>query len=240
MSLNTKNNIAARSGYDAAMSALFMAWIDSFKGDVVACQRYVDTFKLTENTIRLETALTANNSVFTFGVTPQQQSSSGIQYLTEERVKQTDTFIVNAYAIQVGLPLTSDKNDAGWRPKSYANPFEWGAADADLINNLVFGSGNLSIIVNNDVLIPNADLQKHLYIPETQATAAPGAGSPLDQIAGATDGFVSCEPNVYFVGPRNNVVTVTLKKAMAALAATNARVILTARGFTAQNSTVMA
>lgn len=238
--LNTKNNIAARAGYDSAMSALFMAWIDSFKGDINACQKYVDTFKLTQGSIRLETALVANNSVFTFGVTPQQQSSSGIQYLTEERVKQTDTFIINAYAIQVGLPLTSDKNDTAWRPKSYANPVEWGAADADIINNFVFGSANLSIIVNNDVLIPSADLQQHLYIPETQATAAPGAGSPLDEITGATDGFVSCEPNVYFVGPRNNVVTVTLKKAMAALTATNARVILTARGYLAQNSTVMA
>lgn len=237
--LNTKNNIAARMGYEAAKTALFMAWIDSFKGDAAACNLYIDSTKLSQSTLRFETLLTANNSILTFGVTPQQQSSAGVPFLTEVRLNQTDTFVVSSYAVQIGLPTTALANDVNWRPKSYANPVEFGA-DAPLINNIFFGNSNLKITVNNDVLLPNSDLQQNLYIPETQATAAPGAGSPLDEIVGATDGFVSVEPNVYFVGPRNNVVQIILPTSIAALTNTTVRAVITCRGYTAQNSTVMA
>lgn len=238
--LNTKNPVAARMGYQQVRQQIFDAWIKSFGGDVTRCWDYVDSLKLAPNTVRLENVLSPNTANYTFGVTPQQANNSGVQYRTEKRLNQTDTLIVTSYGILVGLPLTNDPNDVNWSLRTFANPLEFGTADAKLINDVIYSNSNLKVTVNNDILIPSADVFQNLFIPETQATSAPGAGSPLTEITGAEDGFVAVEPNIYLVGPRNSVLEVILPSSMTALAATNARIAIVLRGYLAQNSTVMA
>lgn len=235
--MNTKNNATARMSYDNVKQTLFEAWVKNF-GNPEQVRQYVESLKLAESEVRLENTLTANNTNYTFGVTPQQNSTSGVKFRSEQRLNQGDTLIITSYGIFVGLPLTTDPNDVNWKLESYANPFIFGAADAALINNFLYSNGNLKLTVNNDVLIPNIDLWRNVYVPQTQQTAALGAGSPMDQICGAEDGFVAVEPNLYLIGTKNSIPEIILPAAMAALTATTARVVIKFRGFLAQNSTV--
>lgn len=237
--LNTKNNAAARMCYDNVRLVIFKAWIDSFGGDATRCWDYVNSLKLAENTVRLENLLTANNTNYVFGVTPQQQSTTGIKFKTENRLNQGDTLVITSYGLFVGQPATADQNDVNYKLKTYADPVAFGAADSALINNFIYSNSNLKLTVNNDVLLPGIDVFRHLYVPQTQQTAAVGAGSPIDQICGAEDGFVSVEPNLYLIGSKNSIPELILPAAISTLASTTTRLVLMFRGFLAQNSTVV-
>jgi hypothetical protein len=92
--------------------------------------------------------------------------------------------------------------------------------------------------VNNDVVIPYRGLFNHWYKPQTQQTAALGAGSPGDQIRGAEDGMITFEPNAILIGSKGYQPQIVLPAAMAS-AAQFLRCILIFRGILAQNSTVV-
>lgn len=236
--LNTKNNASARMSYENVRLVIFNAWIKSFQGDQQACWDYVNSLKLAENTVRLENLLTAANTNYIFGVTPQQQSTSGVKFKTENRLNQGDTLIITSYGLFLGQPATADINDVNYKLHTYADPVAFGA-DSPLLNNILYSNSNLKLTVNNDVLLPGIDVFRHLYVPETQATAASGAGSPIDQICGAEDGFVAVEPNLYLIGSKNSIPELILPATITALASTTTRLVLMFRGFLAQNSTVV-
>ena len=86
--------------------------------------------------------------------------------------------------------------------------------------------------------MPNWDLFKHYNAPETQQTQALGVASPADQVRGSFDGFYPVEPNIVLIGSKNNVIAINLPAGLATVQA-NSRIVVIARGITAQNSTVV-
>lgn len=234
--MNSTNNASARQSYDNAKQVLFNSWISSFNGDTKACWAWVNGRKLSQHEIRLEVGLNTSNNRFAFGVTPNQSSSSNVIFPTENRLQLQDSLIVSEYGIFVAQP--SSATDVAFTLQTYGNTQVFAAADAAALDSTFYSNGTLQTRVNNDVIIPYRGLFNHWYKPQTQQTAALGAGSPKDQLRGAEDGFVTQEPNLLLIGSKNYVPEVVLPGALASAAAF-LRCVLIYRGVLAQNSTVV-
>lgn len=234
--MNNTNNFSARNSYDIAKQVLYNAWIDSFKGDSAACWDWVNNRKLSQGEIRLEVELNITNNQFTFGVTPNQVNSTNVQFNTEKRLDLQDSLIASEYGIFVAQP--SSRTDTAFRLCTMGDTQEFAAADAEALDTTFYSNGNFSVKVNNDVIIPYRGLFNHWYTPQTQATAAPGAGSPKTQLRGAEDGMITMEPNILLIGSKNYVPQINLVNNLAS-AAEFERAVLIFRGILAQNSTVI-
>lgn len=232
--MNNTNNYSARMSFDIARQLLFNAWIATFKGDIAACWNWVNGRKLSQGEIRLETGLTTASTIFTFGVNENQKNSSNITYNTEKRLPLQDSLIASEYGVFVAQPGAVD--DTQFELRTYGNTTDFTAAQVAAINGTFYTNGSLELKVNNDVIIPFRQLFNHWYRPQTQQTAALGAGSPQDQIRGAEDGMITYEPNILFIGTKNYVPAIILPGALAA-AGTFQRAVLIFRGVYAQNST---
>lgn len=234
--MNSTNNASARMSYDVAKQILYNAWIDSFKQDSAACWNWVNNRKLSQHEIRLEVELNTQNNRFVFGVTANQSNSTNVIFNTENRLALQDSLVVADYGIFVAQPAS--RTDTAYTLNTYGNTQVFAAADAAALDSTFYSNGTLQTRVNNDVIIPYRGLLNHWYKPQTQQTAALGAGSPKDQLRGAEDAFVTQEPNLLLVGSKNYVPEIVLPGALASAAAF-LRCILIYRGVLAQNSTVI-
>jgi hypothetical protein len=218
------NNVAGRMIYENAVKVFSKAFPGVKSGDIR------DYCKLTQSTYRFEQPLVAGTTKYTFPVLVNQQVFSN----TETRLLQQDSALIYELGIFAGLPTSL--TDAAFVPKTYEAPFLFGANSVPLL--ALWNGSNLSITVNNDILVPNWDVMRHYNAPETQQTAALGAASPTDQWRGSFDGFTEMEPNVILIGAKNNVLSINLAAGIATVSDFS-RVIIIARCITAQNSTVV-
>lgn len=238
LGMNNTNNMSARDSFIRAKEIFVSAFMSNFinKGGEQACRQFVNSLKLSQSEIRLEVNLSVNNNSFTFGVLNNQANSNNVQFATEKRLNQSDTLCVNEYGIYVGQ--ASGNNDAAYNLNTYGNTQIFAAADAAALDSTFYSNGGFQITCNNDIVAPYRGLFNHWYKPQTQQTAALGAGSPKDQIRGAEDGMITMEPNILLIGSKNYQPQIVLPAAMASAAA-NLRCVLIMRGILAQNSTVV-
>jgi hypothetical protein len=218
------NNIEARMVYENARTALNKAF-PGLKGADIA-----SVCKLTQSTYRFEQPLVAGNALYQFPVLVNQELFSN----TEKRLLQQDSAVIYQVGIFAGAPASA--TDAAFIPDTYNSPVKYGANAATLLP--LWNGSNLSIAVNNDILVPNWDVMKHFVAPITQQSAALGAGSPQDQFRGGFDGFEAMEPNVVMIGSKNNVIQLNLAVGLATVKEFS-RVIVMVRCITAQNSSVV-
>lgn len=236
--MNNTNNISARDTYNRAIKTFMDAWRGAFGGDEAALQRYVNTCKFSQHEIRLEVALTTTATNFKFGLTPNQPNTTNVQFLTENRLEMQDTMVASEYGIFVAQTTGANfgQNDAAYQLRTYPNTQDFAAADAAALRSTFYSNGSFRMTCNNDVIMPYRGLWNHLAAPQTQQTAALGAGSPGDQVRGSEDGMITMEPNILLIGSKGYVPEIVLKTALAS-AATGLRAILIFRGVLAQNST---
>lgn len=234
--MNSTNNISARQTYEQAIKMFIKAWLPNFGGDYAAAEAYVMGLKLSQSEIRLEVELNVLNTVFTFGVTPNQANTTGVNFNTENRLQLQDSMVVSEYGIFTAQPTS--RTDTAYTLNTYGNANVFAAADAAALNTDFYSNGSLQVKVNNDVIVPYRGLYNHLYIPQTQQVAALGAAAVHSQIRGAEDGFVTQEPNFVLIGSKNSVPQIVLPSALASAAAFE-RCVLIFRGILAQNSTVV-
>ena len=231
--MNNTNNLTARESFIRAKKIFFDAWIGKFGGDTSACQNYIDGLKLSQNEIRLEVNLNATSTNFKFGLTPNQQNSSGKQFITENRLEMQDSMVANEYGIYIAQAASD--TDTAFDIQTYPNTQRFAAADAAALRGM-YSNGNFRITSNNDVIVPTTGLFNHLYIPQTQQTGALAAGSPASMVRGAEDASITLEPNLLLIGSKGYIPEIVLKSALASAAA-NLRCVLIFRGVLAQNST---
>jgi len=216
------NSMDARMVFDNARSVIARAY-----GPTA-----VEKFVLTMSTLRLEQALVAGQNLYSFPVL--NQDTVGGVFPTEKRLKQQDSFFISHIQYFLGLP--SGANDTAWLPLTYESPFLSGVSAGAL---RALWNGSLTMTLANYKYVYNWDLLKHYYAPETQQTAALGAGSPVDQKRLIEDGFSALEPMVTLMGTEDNLIQVQLDAPPATFPA-NARIGLLLRGVNAQNSTPVA
>jgi hypothetical protein len=234
--MNNTNNASARMTYENAKQIIYDAWIKSFNNNSIECWKWVNDRKFSQHEVRLEVELNTTSARFAFGLTANQQNSTNIIFNTENRLTLQDSLIVSEYGIFVGQP--SSRTDTTWTLNTYGNTQVFAAADAAALDSTFYSHGHLETRVNNDVIIPYRGLFNHWYKPQTQQTAALGAGAPKDQIRGAEDGCITQEGNLLLIGSKNYVPEIVLPTAMAS-AASFLRCVLLYRGILAQNSTVV-
>jgi hypothetical protein len=187
--------------------------------------------KLTQSSYRFELPLIAGTTLYQFQVLANQK----VFYNTETRLLQQDSAVVYSLGMFAGAP--SSETDNTFQLDTYGNTQKYGGGAYASLGALWNGA-NLSIAVNNDILVPNWDTWKHYNANQTQMTAALGAGSPQDQNRGAFDGFYPMEPNVVLIGSKNNVIQITLPVGLVNIQEYS-RLIVIVRCITAQNSTVV-
>lgn len=216
-------NFDMRMVYDQAKSALRKAFPD--------VPNIAEICKLTQSDYRFEVPLVVGTTNYQFAVLVNQ----ALNFVTEQRLKLQDSAVVFAMRVSVGAPSSAADNT--FVPDTYANPVKYGANAVPL--QAIWNAGYLSIAVNNDIVVPNWSVMKHYNAPETQQTAAIGAGSPGDQFRGDFDGFVAMEPNVVLIGSKDNVINIGLKGAGLTSIQANSRLIVEVKTIVAQNSTVV-
>lgn len=249
LGLNSTNNQGARAAFDHARTMFAKAMLDKFLDKYGAnaawqmAMKWANSLKLSQNEIRSEVQLTATSQRFIFGVTTVQFSSGATgKFNTEVPLNQQDSLCVTEYGIFIRKPASStstiDTLD------TYADVATYSTANVQTaLNGTFYSHGAFRVTVNNDIVLPSRGLFNHKYVPQTQnlANVAAATGiqtSALNQIRGAEDGFITCEPNIVLIGSKNYVPEIVLPVALAAVE-TNLRAVLIFRGILAQNSTVI-
>lgn len=220
------NGISAREDFNNSVRIFENVFAPFMK----AGENVVDKFKLTQSAIRLEQPLAANSTLYTFPIMTNILSQNSTIFNTEIRLNPQDTLVPTHVGIFLAAPAST--TDTAFRLHSYPNQsvFTNALAMRSLYN------GQLKIAVNNYQYTYNWDLQRHWFSPQTQQTAAFGAGSPEDQNDFSTDGFYPMQPFVLFGGSQNVNVQIQLA-APPATVDTNSRYVMIFRGILAQNST---
>lgn len=237
--MNSTNNLSARESLVVAREMFYRAMRDKFeegpRGDA-RCREWVASLVLTQGEIRLEVELNATNNEFRFGVTPNQSNSNNFVFPTEQRLPLQDSICATEMFLYVCKP--SSRTDTNFRLRTYGNLVDFTAAAAQSLDAQFYGNGQFNMKVNNRVIVPQRGLQNFLYRPQTQQTAPLGAGSPGDQLRGADDAGVTCEPNIVAIGSANNVPSIILPSNLTTVDEFT-RAVLVFKGPYAQNSTVV-
>lgn len=216
------NNMDARMVYDNAKAALVKAF---------GTPKILEVVKLTQGTLRFEQPLVAGQTMINFPILDNQAVFSN----TEDRLLLQDSFVISSIKIATAAPASAVDNT--FLLDSYPNTVKYGANAAPL--GAFWNATNLQIAVNNDIILPKWDVFRHFNSPETQQTAALGAGSPGDQDRGGFDGWYAMEPNVVLIGQKNTTFQILYKGAGLATVQANSRAVIMVRGVLAQNSTVV-
>lgn len=230
------NGILARANFEKAVQLFYNAFNRDAMGRVINPNfDPVQAFKLTQSTLRVEQPLVTTSTQYQFPVLVNVNNGSSVQFNTELRLNMQDTFVPTEIFVGVGLP--SSATDTSWKPLTYENPSVFTAAASDALLNL-WNGGSMEIKVNKDVKLTNWDILRHYYSPQTQATAAPGVGSPVNEFNGADDGFYPMEPYILMIGSQGIQINIDLQNAISTVDA-NSRMVVIMRGVLAQNSTVV-
>lgn len=187
---------------------------------------------LSQGYLRLEQTLVTGKTLYTFSVL-QNDSSQGSINPTEARLALQDAF----YTSSLGVFLSKTTNSAQIM-QSYPDPLTFsGAGDAAALGTIY--NSWLSITTNNRQIVPNYDLSRHYYVPQTQSSTngffATGTAQK-NQIDMNSNGFAAIEPGWVIVGSKNNSIQVTLPAGMT-LTGTDIKLCLVFRGHLGQNVT---
>jgi hypothetical protein len=212
---------------------------ENAKKNLADAQVNIAHAKLTQSFLRLENKLNITSNKFTFPVLNNQPSGTpGVgAFNTEQRLNQQDSFVAAMWGIFLSKP--SSDTDATFVLHTYPNAQVFTtagtAAAAETIYNSFF-----QLSVNNDIILPAWDASRHRLVPQTQFGVIITAQTvvPIDQIDLGSDGFYPVEPNLVFIGSKNNVLTLLMPAALAAVE-TFERISVIFRGVLAQNSTII-
>jgi hypothetical protein len=209
------SQVGSRLAYQTAKNAINNAGFSV--GQAVLSQGY----------LRLEVALSTSKTLYQFSIL-QNDNINGAQFNTEQRLALQDGFYCSSIGLFFGVP--SSTTASNYQLCTYPNSTIFsGANTASSLYN--WYNSTLQLSVNNRQIVPSYDLYRHYSVPQTQ-----DGTTTIDQQDGSSSGFYPIEPGWVLVGSKNNILTVSLPNAMAAVE-TNSRAILILRGHTAQNVT---
>jgi len=186
---------------------------------------------LSQSYLRSEVAMSTSTTSYTI---PILVNSAFTSFPTNNLLALQDAFICSSIGIFVSIPASA--TTTAFPLYTYPNALAFTTAGAATALYSLYG-GKMSLTVNNRQILPSWDIYRHLYVPQTQQGAAATA-SVIDQNDASEFGYYPCEPNLVFVGSKNNVLTLELPSAISTLQATVApRIVVIMRGILGQNVT---
>lgn len=187
---------------------------------------------LSQSYLRSEVAM--STSVTSYQIPILVNSQQGNNFVTNNFLALQDAFVVSSIGIFVSIPASSTTTAFSLYTYPNATAFSTSGASAALYN---LYNGKMTVTVNNKQIVPSWDLYKHLYVPQTQQGAASTA-TTIDQNDASEFGYYPVEPNLVFVGSKNNVISLDLPAAIGTLQASVApRIVVIFKGLLAQNCT---
>jgi hypothetical protein len=189
---------------------------------------------LSQSYIRSEVAMSTSTTSYHVPVLVND-TQNGSSFTTENRLQLQDAFVVSSIFVGVSIPAASTTTAFQYYTYPNAQAFTTSGAALALYN---LYNGYMAISINNRTIVPSWDLYKHLYVPQTQQATSTGTNTAIDQNDGSEFGYFPMEPNVVFVGSKNNQVSLNLPSAIGTLQASTApRIIVIFKGILAQNVT---
>lgn len=189
---------------------------------------------LSQSYLRSEVAMSTSTTSYHVPILVND-SQNGSAFATENRLNLQDAFVVSSIGVFVSIPAASTTTAFQYYTYPNAQAFSTVGAAAALYN---LYNGSMSVVVNNRQIIPAWDLYRHLYVPQTQQATSTGTNTAIDQNDASEYGYYPAEPNIVFVGSKNNQISLNLPGAISTLqAATAPRIVIIFRGILAQNVT---
>jgi hypothetical protein len=189
---------------------------------------------LSQSYIRSEVAMSTSTTSYHVPVLIND-TQNGSSFATENRLQLQDAFVVSKIGVFVAIPAASTTTAFQYYTYPNAQAFTTAGAAAALYN---LYNGSMSISINNRNIVPQWDLYKHLYVPQTQQATSTGTNTAIDQNDASEFGYYPVEPNIVLVGSKNNQISLNLPAAIGTLQATTApRIIVIFSGILAQNVT---
>lgn len=218
-----QNTVNSRLIYENAKIVLAQAGVD------------LSTAKLTQSFLRLENQMIINKTQFQFLVMNNQNNFAGTIFNTEQRLNQQDSFVAAMWGFFISKPASNV--DATAPLQAYPNPAIFSTAGTAAAAETLYNS-YFQLAVNNDIILPAWDIARHRVVPQTQGGVGVTAQTifPISQIDLSSDGFFPVEPNLIFIGSKNNVLNLIMPAALAAVESFERATVLF-RGVLAQNST---
>ena len=181
---------------------------------------------LSQSYLRLETAFVAGQANYRFDVLVNESVSGSQNFPTCNKLNLQDSFYIASMGVFIGVP--SAVGDTTFPLLTYPNRTQLGA-NSDNYNT--FYNGYLSITMNQRVIVPYWNLNRHYCANQTQETA-----TLIDQANLGSDGFYPVEPMWVLSGDKKNEITITLPAGLSTIQA-NSRIVIVMNGILAQNVT---
>ena len=184
----------------------------------------------TQSFLRSEVLLTTSSASYSVPILVNQNTSNTNVRLSLLNLQ--DLFVVS----ELSVFLVSGANTNGAAPfYEYPDPTVFTTGYAQLMN--VY-NGNMSIIANNQQILPKWDILKHYFVPQTQKGVGVTAQTvfPINQVDGSEDTVYPVEPNIVINGAANYQINLNLPAAPTTLDS-NTYVAFLFRGILLQNCT---
>jgi len=191
---------------------------------------------LSQSYLRTEVAMSTTTTSYHIPIlVNDNQNGATSSYNTSNLLNLQDAFVVSS--IFIGWANPTSATDTAFIPQSYPNAQIAGTqAIATALQGIY--SSNLTVNINNKQILTGWDTLRHYYVPQTQQVAAASLTSGISQADLSENGFYPVEPNLVFVGSKNNQVSLNLPAALTAVpTSTYGRIVLIFRGILAQNCT---
>jgi len=195
-----------------------------------------DTAVLTQSYLRSEVAMSATQSQYQLPLIVTQNNGA-TQFATEKRLQLTDVFLVSSINVQVAKPASA--TDAGFKLFNYGNQTVFSTTTCAEAIDGAYANGFLSMLIDNQQVLPAWDLDQHYCAPRTQQAAViyySGATAieQVDSRDGSNDGIQLVEPNFVLAGNFNIQLTLNTIASMSAVESFS-RWVVRFRGILAQN-----
>jgi len=192
---------------------------------------------LSQSYLRSEVAMSTSTTSYHIPIlVNDNQNGATSSYNTSSLLALQDAFVVSS--IFIGWANPTSATDAAFIPQSYPNASVAGTVAIANALNAIYSS-NLQVTVNNRQILTGWDTLRHYYVPQTQnLTVTQLVTTAISQADYSENGFYPVEPNLVFVGSKNNQVTLNFPQALSAVpASTFGRLVVIFRGILAQNAT---
>ena len=194
----------------------------------------VDHAKITQSYLRSETALSTASANYHIPVLVNDTQNGAVR-INERRLNLQDIFVATEWAVLFGIG--SSTNTAA-KLYSYPNTTAFtGTSDDDLWS---LYNGQLSLSINNDLVVPSYDVFRSYFVPQTQGGVGITAQTifPIDQLDASSNGFYPIEPGIVMNGAANINFQLTCGGAPATIT-TNSFICVIQRGLLLQNVTTV-
>jgi len=170
---------------------------------------------VTQSFLRSEFLLSTTTANYNVPITIND-TRNGAPTVREQRLNLQDLFVVSAIGVFATVGASTASNTATLTYNDLRT-FTTTTSNTDLLS---LWNGKLSIVANNQQILPAWDIQKHYFSPQQQGGILPFTGAtvlPVNQLDAAEDFNFACEPNIVLNGAANYQATISLPVAPAAV-----------------------